>query len=199
MKINWNSQELEFMPIDLIFKSSNLENIFADKNNNSLGETIEHKRYLKFKERVQNSYSDFLEWELGRFLHRLKSLDDRFYMNFLNKNGDKVYSNFYIDDKNYLNSKGLYAYFVGDEVKYIGRCRDSFKKRINQGYGKIHPKNCYLDGQSTNCHLNNLVTLNKDQVKFCVYPMENVDEIVLLEEALIRELKPQWNIALNRL
>jgi hypothetical protein len=32
------------------------------------------------------------------------------------------------------------------------------KKRISQGYGKISPKNCYLDGLATNCHLNALIT-----------------------------------------
>ncbi|MFK4618979.1 hypothetical protein ABIF50_002256 [Bradyrhizobium diazoefficiens] len=59
---------------------------------------------------------------------------------------------------------GVYAYFVGDDLKYIGRCKDSMKKRINHGYGKVHPKNCYLDGQSTNCHLNALIAPLRESV-----------------------------------
>jgi hypothetical protein len=56
------------------------------------------------------------------------------------------------------------AVLVGDELKYIGRGKDSMKKRVNCGHGKIHPKNCYLDGQSTNCDLNALIAPVREDV-----------------------------------
>jgi hypothetical protein len=101
---------------------------------------------------------------------------------------------FFITDQTVLQSKGVYAYLLGDELKYIGRCKDSMKKRIDQGYGKIHPKNCYLDGQATNCHLNSRITEVKDNVTLWLYQMESPSEIESMERALIRSCHPPWNI-----
>lgn len=194
MILKWNNKDLMFYSVELTFKSIGIENIFADKNNKTLKETLEHKRYSKLKEKVYLSYFEYLDWGLGHFLFHLKLLNDNFYLNFLNKNGDQTYSIFYIDDERYLNEKGLYAYIVDEEIKYIGRCRDSFRKRLNQGYGKIHPKNCYIDGQSTNCHLNHLITVNKENIRFFVCPMNDEKKIVTSEEAIIKEMKPEWNL-----
>ena len=68
------------------------------------------------------------------------------------------------------------------------------KKRINQGYGKIHPKNCYLDGQATNCHLNTLIARADEEVKLWLCEMESIQEIELVEKKLIRKHQPEWNI-----
>ena len=81
------------------------------------------------------------------------------------------------------------------QIQYLGRCRDNFGKRINQGYGRIHPKNCYLDGQATNCHLNALINIYKDNIEFYVCPLEDVAQIEEFERQLIRQLQPTWNIA----
>ncbi|NKQ36867.1 MAG: hypothetical protein HF973_14810 [Chloroflexi bacterium] len=100
---------------------------------------------------------------------------------------------FVIADSKFENTRGIYAYFVGDELKYIGRCRDSMKKRINQGYGKIHPKNCYLDGQVTNCRLNWLITGVQKNISLWLCVMDSLDEIVDEEKRLIRVCDPPWN------
>lgn len=197
MIIKWDNKDLMFYSVELNFKSIGIENIYADKNNKTLKETLEHKRYSKLKEKVYLSYFDYLGWGLGHFLVHLKLLNDDFYLDFLNKNGDQTYSIFNIDDERYLNEKGLYAYIVDEEIKYIGRCRDSFRKRINQGYGKIHPKNCYINGQSTNCHLNHLITVNKENISFFVCPMNDEKKIITSEEAIIKEMKPEWNLTLK--
>jgi hypothetical protein len=94
--------------------------------------------------------------------------------------------------------KGLYLYFRTSELVYIGRSFDPFGKRVDQGYGSIHPKNCYIDGQSTNCHLNTLIAAVSERVSFYVHPMTEDSEIAATEHALIREQKPPWNIALTR-
>ncbi|MNN72324.1 hypothetical protein D3C81_1883520 [compost metagenome] len=120
-----------------------------------------------------------------------------YYKEFLNKNGDKTYSEFVIEDPQVKKSKGLYLYSVNNLVKYIGRCRDSFGKRINQGYGRIHPKNCFIDGQSTNCHLNNLVSINRESTKFFIYKLTDNKEITTIEEELIKKYKPEWNLTLG--
>ena len=131
---------------------------------------------------------------LGEFLIGLKREGDAFYKRFLNKHGDQTYSIFAIDDPAVLGKKGVYAYYVGDDLRYIGRCRDTMRKRINQGYGKIHPKNCYIDGQSTNCHLNAKITEAGDGVSLWFSPLESDDEISNAEAQFIRRYQPEWNI-----
>mgnify|MGYP002066092645 FL=1 len=95
------------------------------------------------------------------------------------------------------SKKGLYSYCVDGRVAYVGRSIDPFEKRINQGYGTIHPKNCFLDGQATNCHLNALIAKFAPTVSFHVCPLNDDAEIVNLERMLIQEIQPQWNIALK--
>lgn len=51
----------------------------------------------------------------------------------------------------------VYALYVDDELKYIGRA-DNFDKRWGPvNYGKISPRNIYIGGQSTNCKMNNYI------------------------------------------
>jgi len=186
--------EPEFLQVALAFEGLPYQDVFVHKNNKTVAQTLEHKRYSKLKDEVVERYQDYLEKPLGEFLGELKSAGDSFYRKFLNKYGDLTYSSFKIADIAYLESKGVYAYLSGNELKYIGRCKDSMKKRINQGYGKIHPKNCYLDGQATNCHLNARITAEKSKITLWLYEMESVEEIELLERELIRACNPPWNI-----
>ena len=84
---------------------------------------------------------------------------------------------------------------INNEIKYIGRCTDNFKKRINQGYGKIHPKNCFIDGQATNCHLNSLINSSVN-VEFGIYIMseKTKDEIKEMEKLILTCNRFEWNI-----
>lgn len=197
MKLSFNHQEFVFREVDLVFLDSVFTDVFSMKNNKTLRETIKHKRYLKFRIDIEIKYPEYLDYELGAFLIQLKQNNDGYYKNFLNKYGDSTYSIFKIEDTKAKVSKGLYLYSVGNDLKYIGRCRDSFGKRINQGYGKIHPKNCYIDGQSTNCHLNSLITQNREGIRFYILELNNETQIMKLEEELIRLYKPEWNISLK--
>lgn len=76
---------------------------------------------------------------------------------------------------------------------YIGRCRDSMQKRVNSGYGNISPKNCFKDGQSTNCKVNALVTKHRKDIVLKIFVMEDVKEIEELESRLILECELVWN------
>ena len=196
MILRCNKGELEFIPIPLQFNESYSENVFSRKSNKSLTETLQHHRYSKFRPKVERDYSQYKDWSLGKFLLQLKLQGDKFYLQFLNKYGDLRYSTFWIDVEAYLPRRGLYMYTVDKHLKYVGRCKDTFKKRINHGYGKIHPKNCYIDGQATNCHLNALITDNKSDLHLFVYIMEDSQEIEDTEKELIIRYKPPWNIML---
>ena len=195
MKLQFReSDEYEFFQVALIFEGSAYQDSFQHKNNKTVQETLDHKRYTKYRGDVFDKYHEYLEKPLGKFLIELKNNGDEFYRRFLNKYGDLSYSIFKISDPQFLDNFGVYVYFADGKLKYIGRCKDSMKKRINQGYGKIHPKNCYLDGQATNCHLNAKITEEKSEVTLWLHPMESKLEIESLERALIREYDPPWNI-----
>jgi hypothetical protein len=94
-----------------------------------------------------------------------------------------------------LSDKGIYCFIKDKKIKYIGRCTDNFKKRINQGYGKIHPKNCFIDGQATNCHLNSLINAAQN-VEFGIYIMsdKSQNEINEMEKLILTCNRYDWNI-----
>jgi hypothetical protein len=195
MVLTLGTKKIQFKKIELKLKDGYFQNVFADKNNKTLSETLGHRRYNKLYTIGSENYSEFLDRGLGEFLLALKENKDDNYKLFLNKYGDLEYSMFYIDDTSVIDKKGIYAYTADNKLKYVGRCLDTFKKRINQGYGKIHPKNCYKDGQATNCHLNSLITKNRDSVSLWVCTMEDDEEIMVLEGQLIEMYGPEWNIA----
>jgi len=130
-------------------------------------------------------------------LIRLKSTRDPFYREFLNKHGDRIYCEFRLGDSSVAPLKGLYCFAVAGNVRYIGKSTDSFAKRISQGYGQIHPKNCYRDGQSTNCHLNALIAEVATEVSLYLHPMVNNDAIDAAEYELIGKYNPAWNVQLH--
>lgn len=179
--------------IELSFKESNLTNIFRNKSNKTLQETILTNKYIHLKSQIEKYYKNFLDLPIGEFLYQLKSSNDTFYQKFLNPYGDLTYSNFCLKNKEDYDLKGVYFYYVKDELKYIGRCKDSMKKRVNVGYGKISAKNCFKDGQSTNCKINNLVTQYKDDVVLKILVLEDDEKIKKMEVELINKHKPKWN------
>lgn len=170
-----------------------IDSIFFYKNNKTLKETFLHHRYSHLELLLSNEYENHLDDKLGDFLKSLKQVNDKNYLRFLNKYGDNNFCEFRIQDN--LNDKGIYCYIKDDKIKYIGRCTNNFKKRINQGYGKIHPKNCFIDGQATNCHLNSLIN-SADNIKFGVYVMTNksTEEIKELEKLILTCNRYEWNI-----
>jgi hypothetical protein len=188
---------IEGIKVDLIFNKMSIENVFSYKNNKTLAETLNYKKYEKLFEKVEERYKEFKEKELGFFLLSLKNNNDCFYKKFLNKYGDEKYCNFFINDKAILSRKGIYYYKINSEVVYIGRCLDNYNKRINQGYGRINPKNCYIDGQSTNCHLNSLINSNCDKIELFVLLLNDDKNIKNIEKKLIKNYQPIWNVSLK--
>jgi hypothetical protein len=165
---------------------------WAHKNNKSVRETLEHYKYTKLRS-LCNNYLSELDRPLGAFLLDLRERGDLLYKHFLNSDGDAVFTEFSLVDSGAARLRGLYIYKVGQEIVYVGRCLDCFGKRINQGYGKIHPKNCYIDGQRTNCRLNALVASNKTEIALYICPLELESDISQLESRLLRTLRPSWN------
>jgi hypothetical protein len=185
--------ESKLKTIPLIFETKKYNNVFKDKNNKTLNETIETTRYKSLKNEALEKYSKYLNTPIGELLLALKDANDNFYQKFLNDYGDLEYSTFYIEDKNFFDIKGIYFYYINSEIKYIGRCKDNMKNRINTGYGKISPKNCFKDGQSTNCKVNSLVTKYKNDITLKILVLEDDIEIEKREIELIKKYNPDWN------
>ncbi len=194
MKIIIQEHQLEFVQFPIIFRQHNVVNLFAEKNNKTLAETLSNKKYAGLSGEVQHRYPNSLNDRLGEFLYKLKACGDIFYLRFLNEHGDKVFCDFSIASTSLSRSKGIYCFMVGETIKYFGRSHDPFEKRFNQGYGHISPKNCYRDGQSTNCHVNSLIAKNFTDVAFYVYPLNDDFKIDRLEKLLINLHKPEWNV-----
>jgi hypothetical protein len=69
----------------------------------------------------------------------------------LHKNGKGSFCRFRIPGN--ARSCGVYIITVGMAPQYVGECRN-LSARFNTGYGQISPRNCFVGGQETNCHIN---------------------------------------------
>jgi hypothetical protein len=135
-----------------------------------------------------------LQDNLGTFLLKLKTNEDNYYLKFLNKYGDEEFCNFSIPVLDSTKAKGIYCFMVGNLIKYIGRSHDPFFKRVNQGYGHISPKNCYLDGQSTNCRINSIIAKDHASISFHICLLHDDLGIDENEKLLIHKHRPEWNV-----
>jgi len=194
-KLSINNLELSFREVKLYQFKNNLENIFKDYKSKTISETINSKKYKNLKSVIENEND--MNRPTGEFLLKLKNNGNKNYLSFLNNYGDKVYSHFGISENEVFNKKGIYTYYLNDKIKYIGITKDNYQKRINNGYGNISPKNCFKDGQTTNCHLNWLISSSFNNIKFYVKIMDNVDQIMSIEKKLIQKYDPPWNIQLK--
>lgn len=188
--------DLEFRRVRLIFDTEIQANRFALLKK-TLGETVCAPRYQSLAALIRARYPESIEKPLGTFLLERKQAGDGVYKRFLNRYGDETYSRFYLRDAEWLGRKGLYCYALGETIVYIGQSRDSFGKRINQGYGNISPKNCYLDGQATNCHINSLVTRHRAEMRLFLSELKDLSRMDDLEKRLIQMFQPVWNISLK--
>ena len=91
---------------------------------------------------------------------------------------------------------GVYAVLdESGDVLYIGRAKDSLSARWGRrGYAVIDPRNCFVGGQSTNCRINGLIYQYLDAGKRLTLWVYQIPDPVALEDRLIRELRPPWNL-----
>lgn len=108
----------------------------------------------------------------------------------LNKYGKGPFCKFKIPTN--ISKAGVYIIKVNQRVKYVGECED-LSRRYNMGYGSIVPRNCYADGQSTNCKVNSYIL---DKIKrgstVSLFFYETEDRFKV-ESKLIQKYAPEWN------
>ena len=111
----------------------------------------------------------------------------------LNSHGQGPFCRFSIPKL--TDSPGVYAITVDDSVVYIGECQNFRERYGPRGYGVIHPRNCFVGGQSTNCKVNARVleaTLRNSIPELWFMP-ETFRSRKLVEAALVSEFQPPWN------
>ena len=86
----------------------------------------------------------------------------------------------------------MYVLTVSEHIKYVGEC-EKFSSRFNMGYGNISPRNCFENGQETNCRINNLVYLAavaRNDILLWFFPTADHKNV---EAELRASLRPPWN------
>ena len=78
MLLTNKNKNLYFYEVELFFNHKIYKNVFADKNNKTLFETINSTRYKKFNSEIINNYPKFLDWPLGQFILKLKNEGNNF-------------------------------------------------------------------------------------------------------------------------
>lgn len=90
--------------------------------------------------------------------------------------------------------RGVYALAVDDEVVYAGKTNDLASRWGLGGFGSISPANCFVSGQTTNCHVNHEILLAARAGSTVEIWFRDEPNAERAERGLIRRLKPAWNI-----
>jgi len=92
-----------------------------------------------------------------------------------------------------VTSPGVYVVTVNGKPVYAGKCRNLAERFGPRGYGTIHPKNCYVSGQSTNCKINNLILQQADLGSTIELWFHSAPDPSSIEREVIVQLDPPWN------
>jgi hypothetical protein len=93
-----------------------------------------------------------------------------------------------------VREPGLYAVMAADEVRYIGIADDLAERWGPRGYGAIHPRNCYVGGQATNCKINAAVLRAvKAGNRLYLYFARVLADRRQIEARLVAALRPPLN------
>ncbi|SOC06204.1 hypothetical protein SAMN05880501_104210 [Ureibacillus xyleni] len=197
MYVKLGDKEFCFHKLELEILDTGIKDTFAKFDKKTMRELLRHRRYEGLKSQFHGKYEQYLDIPAGKALYNLKSNGDPFYKQFLNNYGDLTYSHFAVKgNETLLNKTGVYTIVVDDELVFTGVCANSFKLRFNQHIGNISPKCCFKDGTATHCHINAKITdlYEKSKIQFKICPMNNLDEMKQVKNAIINRFEPIWNI-----
>jgi hypothetical protein len=109
----------------------------------------------------------------------------------LNRYGSGPFCTFSIGQSQ--KAPGVYALTSNEELVYIGKCQSLADRFGPRGYGAIHPKNCYVGGQPTNCKVNDLILQEALGDRVIKLWFHETTEPAPVERELIVRLRPHWN------
>jgi hypothetical protein len=114
----------------------------------------------------------------------------------LNKYGNGAFCRFSINPMMWSCVSGVYAYFIDDELVYIGQALN-LAERFNQGYGSISARACFTGGQSTNCKINKIVLEAFESGQTVALYFCTTGDFHRIERDLIGHYNPKYNSALR--
>lgn len=88
---------------------------------------------------------------------------------------------------------GVYAVTVAGGLVYVGIANDLRERWGARGYARIHPRNCFRGGQSTNCKVNHaILTAARGGREVQLWIHETLSPRPV-EQRLISRFEPPWN------
>lgn len=88
---------------------------------------------------------------------------------------------------------GVYAVTVAWDLVYVGIANDLRERWGARGYARIHPRNCFRGGQSTNCRVNHaILTAAREGREIRLWIHETIS-LRPVEEMLLAGFEPPWN------
>ncbi len=111
----------------------------------------------------------------------------------LNKNGEGSFCKFKLAIE---PISGVYLWVADNQIIYIGEA-SNLSKRFNMGYGNISPKNCFKNGQSTNCKMNKIVKEYYEKNILIEIYAYYTKEYKKIEKELIIKYSPKFNVKNN--
>ncbi len=174
---------LYFKPVRLVFSGSVRIGSFSWAQK-PLREILDLPAYAHLKEIVFARYFRYLPLRSGLFLWERKERHDPFYREFLNPSGDEKFGIFRMKERDDAGRNGLFLVVNGGEIVYGGCSHGSFGNTINEYFGRVSSRDCYLDGDEIRCRINALLTTKKPDAGIYVHCIENPDECRQVAETL---------------
>ena len=109
----------------------------------------------------------------------------------LNRHGDGPFCRFSVSGL--PEGPGVYAVTVARGLAYVGIANDLRERWSARGYARIHPRNCFRGGQSTNCKVNHAILTAARGGRPILLWIHESSSPRLLEEQLVSVFEPPWN------
>ena len=109
--------------------------------------------------------------------------------------GKGSFCRFRLSDLN--TDAGVYVITSDRATKYVGMCQNLAERFGPKGYAVIHPRNCFVGGQQTNCRINKLIMETAKaghRIGLWFQNEHEFDKRNRLEQDLRDNLRPEWNL-----
>lgn len=88
---------------------------------------------------------------------------------------------------------GVYAWFVDDQLVYVGRAKN-LRDRLSEQYGRVSPRHPYRGGQIQKCRLNARINAALAGAHRVDVRWISTADYITVERLLLARHRPSWNI-----
>jgi hypothetical protein len=174
---------LYFRPVSLQFAGGVKEDTFA-REQKILGDLLKTPEFQHLQSPVNAKYSRYLPLKTGLFLGQLKERHDPFYREFLHQYGDDRYGSFRVEEAGETGKTGVLLVVANRGLYEVVSCPDTFRKMINDTFGRVGPSDCLLSGDPLRCRVNAILSTNKKEAGLYIHTAETGEERAQITKAL---------------